>query len=296
MNVLVVGAGGTGEEIIRNLLKIERVSKIFIFNRSINSSKALKFKLKSLKIVPFENLNELKSLDYVILTLSGMSVASRHLSIKKVSNTFDLRQEELKYNLGGIVEMLPFFRRMPTKTKIVVVTNPVDEIANFLKTILPKREIFGFGLQLDVKRYSDLLGKKVSCIGMHGKAIPLLGLKSSLEYDAVSKKVDSILFEKVRKSGIPHKFAGEEFGKYFNFIIGDKAEKVYTSYYLKKSFHGVKDISISLPYIVKSGKIVGIENIKLSKLEIMKLKKDVKELKFSVDRLLNAYKGLVAYE
>lgn len=296
VKVLIIGAGNTGESIVENLSPLRKVSKIFLFNRSFESSEFLSKKLKSKKILPVKNLSSLSNLDFVIVTLSGMSVSSRNVSFRKSKSTYEMRQDELKYNLGAFIEIIPFFRSLSRKTKIIIVTNPVDELSNYLKKILPNKEIFGFGLQLDVKRYSDYLGKEVDCIGLHGKAIPILGLKTDKDYDSLSKKVDSILVSKVRKFGIPHKFAGREFKNYFVKFLSNKKVEIYTSYYLNKEFFGIKGILVALPFYVKKGKIVGIKNLNLSLVEENRLKNEIKELNSSINKIISSHKSLISYK
>ena len=59
-------------------------------------------------------------------------------------------------------------KNISKNTKIIIVTNPVDEITNYLRITLKNNNIFGFGMDLDARRYSKVLGLPTLCIGTHG--------------------------------------------------------------------------------------------------------------------------------
>ena len=67
-----------------------------------------------------------------------------------------------------------------------------------------------------LKITEKVLGKKVYCIGTHGKAIPLINSKNEKEYNQLYKKIDNDLLQYIREHGIPHKMAGINFS-----FIGD---------------------------------------------------------------------------
>ena len=75
-----------------------------------------------------------------------------------------------------------------------------DEITNYLRIILKNDRVFGFGLDLDARRYSKILGKQVFCIGTHGKAIPLINSSSESDYDTLYKKTDTELMSYIRRN------------------------------------------------------------------------------------------------
>jgi malate/lactate dehydrogenase len=166
-----------------------------------------------------------------------------------------------------------------TDTKLlIVVSNPIDEITNYLLKNLPNKEIFGFGMQLDVKRFSKTLNKEIDCVGLHGLAIPLINSNSNKYYEELSKKVDKELFDFVRQHGIPHKITGNEFVNFFEKLISKREEIIYASHYLKQEFYGIKNIAISLPFIIKNTKIIGVKKLQLNDIERRKLFESVKQL------------------
>jgi len=295
MKILLIGCGLTGGAIASNLLKLSVVKEVALYSRTIKSAKALAFDLDNSKIKVIEKLDKISDFDYVVIALSGMSDSAREESIFKRKTTFEVRQDELKYNLGAITGLINYLKKISNKTKIIVVTNPVDEITNYLRIILKNDRVFGFGLDLDARRYSKILGKQVFCIGTHGKAIPLINSSSESDYDTLYKKTDTELMSYIRRNGIPHNLAGEAFANFFNKFFSKKGEILHICYYLKKEFSGVKDISISLPFIVKRGRVLRIVNLNINKVEKRRFQKLAKQLKKSVKHILTTHKELISY-
>jgi len=201
-----------------------------------------------------------------------------------------------QFNIGAITHLIESLRTFPQETKIIVVTNPVDEITNYLRIMLSKENVLGFGLELDTKRYEKVLGKKVYCIGTHGKAIPLINSKNEKEYNQLYKKIDNDLLQYIREHGIPHKMAGINFREFFEKLNSAKKEVIHVSFHLKKYFLGVKDISISLPCEVKKGKIIDIVKIQANQIERNKFIESAEELKNSITHIIETHKRLIEYK
>ncbi len=265
MNILIIGYGNTGKEIVKNLVKLSYVKTIFIFDpfiKNVRDNKKIKF------------LNKLKNtnFDYVIITFSTIS-SKKRINIAKIkTNNFDVRHIELKSNIKKIKEYISFLNTLNKQTKIIVVTNPIDEITNYLQKKIKDKTIIGFGMELDAKRFSKEFNKKVTCIGLHGKAIPLLNLKSKLNYKKLQKKVDLTLLKFVRANGIPSKFVGLVFFKFFKKLNSNQKNKLLLCY-------KIGTLSISIPFKVQKGKMLNPVNIKLNKIEIELFKNEIKELK-----------------
>ena len=296
MKILLIGCGLTGKAIVSNLLGFSFIDQIALYSRTIKSSNALKDQLNSTKINVIENLDSIINFQYIIVTLSGMSDGVREESMFKCKTTYEVRQDELKYNLGALAGLIKPLKKIRRDAKVIVVTNPVDEITNFLRIILKNENVFGFGLDLDSKRYSNLLGREILCIGTHGKAVPLINSNLESDYDNLFKKVDSELMSYIRRNGIPHNAAGEAFAKFFSKFISKKKQILHVSYYLKKYFQGVNNISISLPCEVNKGKILGIADFKVNSIEKKRFQKLVKQLKQSVNHILMTHKKLISYK
>jgi L-lactate dehydrogenase len=296
MNLLLIGCGRTGRAIAENMLDLNFVKTLFLYSRTSKSSKSLSLDLNSKKVKVVEDIKSLKNIDFIIITLSGMSDTAREESFYQSETTYQVRQDELKFNIGAITHLIEDLRNFSQKTSIIVVTNPVDEITNYLRIMLNKENVLGFGLELDAKRYEKALGKKVYCLGTHGKAVPLINSKNEKEYEVLSKKIDNTLLEYIRKYGIPHKMAGINFKEFFEKLNSKKKEVIHISFYLKDSYLGVKNISISLPCEVKLGKIIKIAKIQVNEIEKNRFIESAEELKKSVQYIIETHKKLIEYE
>ena len=285
MRCLVIGAGGAGKSIIQGLIKIKRVSEVYIMNRTLESSKRAADEMDSLKVKVFKK-TRVPFLDYVILTLCAVDMNERIKNILESENTYQVRQRELEKNLFAVKKKLSFFKALPEKTKIIVVTNPVDGIENYLKNKLPKREIFGFGLQLDANRYSKVLKKSITVIGVHGKSIPLLNFPEEKSYDLLYKKVDEPFLKYIKWNGLPYHIYKKEFKKYFSNLISNKKSLIYTSYFLKNYLNKIFRVSIGFPFYIKKGEVVGMKKIKLNNIEMKRLERDAKILKKSIKKFI----------
>src|SRR3989344_543259 len=268
MRILLIGCGRTGRVIAEGLLKLKLgIGEILLYSRTPKDAKLLASDLKSSKLKVIEKLKKLPKLDYVIIALSAVSDEARNERMLKRSDTYQVRQDELKFNIGALTDLISYLKSVPKTTTIIVVTNPVYELTNFLRITLNHPKILGFGPELDAARYSKALGKQVFCIGVHGRAVPLISAKSEKKYRDLLKKIDKELLSRIRKHGIPYKIAGKLFSRFFRKLNSKKVETIYASYYLSKEFAGVKDISISLPFKAKKGEIIGVEGLKLNKIE-----------------------------
>ncbi len=252
MNILIIGLGKVGSRIAQNVSKLNYVKEIFSYE--LGKKKNINSKIKSLR--PLQNVK----IDYVFITLSRLKKEQRKKLCTKVKNTVELRHHELKCNLQAIKKYLPYFKKMPRSTKFIVLTNPMDEITNFLQFNLPDKQVIGFGSSLDKKRLSTVLKKKIECLGLHGQNIPIINLGSKTDYSAIINKADDQLLRYVKKSGIPVKKTADLFLEFFK-TLNSKKEKVLNVCALNK------DICISRPFWVKNGKILKPLKINLNKIE-----------------------------
>ncbi len=297
MKVLLVGCGRVGGEIAESLVKKQYVKTLFLYSRTIKSSKALAYDLKNGKVKVVSHIEDVNNPDYVIIALSNQSEAARRESFHTRGNTYHVRQDELIFNLGAITQLSKSLKKICKDTKIIVVTNPVDEFTNYLRIIMNYNNIFGFGLSLDALRYSKLLKRKVLCIGSHGKAIPLLDLKTKKNYEKLHNEIDGGVIKYLRKRGMTHKITGDEFSNFFDKLNSPKETNILVaSYLLKDPFLGVKGIAISIPFHVKKGKIISPADVNVSSLERELFLKQVKELKQSVEHILWIHERLISYQ
>lgn len=290
MKILLIGCGKTGGEIAKNLIGLPEVEKIYLLSKIYDEARFLEKSLNNSKakaITSMDNLDNISSIDYTIIALANIPKEEREKSFHLYKTSHDMRQHELRFNFYGIKHIANSLKPHSPKIKFVIVTNPSEEITNYLQKTLNNKNVFGFGTHLDAKRYSKVIGKEVMCLGPHGKAFPLINAKTHEKYDSLLKEVDNELIEHLKKKGMPKEEVGLEFREFFEKLNGKKESTLHICSYLHKPFLGVKDISISLPFKVKSGKVIGPARIKANKIEKEKFKKLADELRISVDKLIN---------
>lgn len=296
MRILLIGTGLTGGAIAHHILQSKKVTQLYLYSRTLKSSQTLAHRLKNTRALAIEHLTPSIKPDHVIIVLSGMSASARKENLVKSKTSYEYRQNELKYNLGAMTSILSYLRTLPKTTKIIVLTNPVDELTNYLGIILHRADIIGFGLDLDARRYSKLLKKNVYCVGTHGKAIPLINLDSQKKYDTLYKELDSALMAYIRKNGMTHKIVGPVFCEFFAKLIDKKTHTLHLSTYLNTSFYGVKNIAISAPFVVRNGKILGPAKVTLNSIERDRFQKSAEQLQKSVHHIIETHKKLISYK
>ena len=273
MRILVIGYGQTGFQIVKNLSKIKTVDEILIFD-PLTNNKLIDNKTKFLK-----SLNTNKIIDYIIISFSSISQSKRKQIYKKYNTSYDVRQSELNSNLNTLKKYIPFLKKISKRSKIIVVTNPMDVLTNYLQIKLKSSNVYGFGMELDAQRYSKELNKTINCIGLHGKAIPILNLKTKKEYIKLEKTIDTKLMTYLKENGTPHEFAGLQFNKFFKELISNKNKKILISCKLV-------DISISYPFIVNKGNIIKPVNITLNNIEKELFLDEIQQLRKTIKKLI----------
>ncbi len=273
MNLLFIGFGNTGKSIANKLKSILEIKEIYYFNKNKIVSN-----YNSLKIKEISNYN----IDYCIITLSTMLISKRK-KLANSSSSYELRHKELKDNIKEIKILVPYLKK--TNAKIIIVSNPIDEIVTYLTPVLKNKEVIGFGVTLDSKRYSKKLNKIVDCIGTHGKAIPLINLKNKNEYHKLHSKIDKQLVLYVAKHGIPYELVTDEFNIWFKKLISKKENTLTISKYITKEIYGLKNVALSLPYFVKNRDIIAPKKLNLTKLEKQLLKEQGKLVKDNLKKI-----------
>jgi malate/lactate dehydrogenase len=285
MRVLLVGCGRVGRAIARHLIKKLYLKNLFLYDRSITNSMRLAHDLKSKKVRVVLEIKKVNNPNYVIIALSNQSDTSR-LQNFNTKTTHQARLDELPFNIGEIKQLAKSLKKICKNSKIIVVTNPVDEFTNYLRNIMDYNDVVGFGASLDALRYSRYLKKKVLCIGEHGKAIPLLGLKTIKDYENLRREIDRRVVKVMNEEGMTHKMVGKEFSVFFDKLNDRKGTSVLVAtYLLKKSFLGVKDIAIAIPFNVKKGKIFQPVDVKVSSLERKLFLEEAEELRLSIGQI-----------
>jgi len=180
--------------------------------------------------------------------------------IHNEKNMFSLIQRELKYNLPEIRILSKELKKLPIKTKIIVLTNPADKITNYLIKEL-KQKVIGFGGELDALRFKKYLNKPVFCIGLHNQCIPLIDFKSKKEIVQVNRGISDNMIKQLKKVKMTHKITGIMFRDFFIKLNSNKESIVHMCYSKDNK------LAITRPFYVKKGNILGSVPLKMNKLE-----------------------------
>lgn len=285
MKILIMGCGKTGGAIAENLIDLPYVKKIYLLSKYLDEAKKLENELNSSKVHSTKSINDIDDVDYAIIALSNIPKKEREKTFYKYNNTYDMRRHELKFNFKSIKDIGKELKPHSKKIRYIIVTNPSDEVTNYLQHFLGHKNVFGFGTHLDAKRYSKILKREVLCLGPHGRAFPLINADSEEVYDLLLKESDENIIKHLRKKGIQHKLVGIAFRDFFKKLNSKKAV-VHVCSYLKKPFFGVKNMSISAPFEVKNKRITKPKKIKVNEIEKKRFKSFAKELKISVNNLI----------
>lgn len=188
----------------------------------------------------------------------------------KYNTTYDLRKYELVENISSLKKIIDYL----LNSKVMVVSNPVDDIVTFLSKNT-NLDVIGFGISLDALRYSNYFKQKINCIGLHGFSVPLKVLKNKTHFLKSYSAVDLKLFNSFKVNGINYDLVSKEFELFFNKLNLDKQNTLYLSKYISKDILGIENVSLSLPYFVKNGTVVKLKKIKITNLEKKLLKENL---------------------
>jgi malate/lactate dehydrogenase len=293
MKTLLVGCGATGQAMALKIYDLPFISSLDLYSRSGKTAVSLQNSLKSPKVNAIQSISEIYNL--IIVALSGMSSSERWQSFHDRPTTYMVRQDELKFNLGGIIELIPILKKQK-KARIIVITNPVDEVTNFLNLRLNRKDIIGFGLELDAVRYGQILNSaQTFCFGTHGKAFPVLNDNVKKHYTDIYNLSDSRVFEFIRRNGMTTEITSNAFRKFIlSFYSKDKTICQFT-YYVKNNSEYPFGLSYGLPRYVQNGKVLGLVSLNLNKIENSILLQVTNQLKQSLKRLILAEEKLQLY-
>lgn len=189
------------------------------------------------RYTPLEKLEEqgdLEKIDMILLTFSAITSEEREKYMEELDNTYDIRLKELGPNISELEDLLPTLRDFPEDTPIVVLTNPTDEVATYLVKKLGRKNIYGYGAELDRLRLEGELDREIPhVVGLHGKAMPVLG-KDMDFYKDLYERADRKLLEKIKKNGIPNKKVGIEVSHFLEKFFSSRENPYHLGIFSKK--------------------------------------------------------------
>jgi len=178
-NILIIGAGAVGS-FSAAVMARKQLGTIYLYDiigdlsigKALDINQASPYLYTDTRVIGCNRFEEVPGADVVVITAGH----ARHAGMTRL----DLLNKNLAVaeELGNTI-----MARFP-KAKVLIVTNPVDVLAWFLKTRWPDMNVFGLGCSLDTMRFryfiAEEVGGSVDCsrgmvIGTHNDdMIPLV--------------------------------------------------------------------------------------------------------------------------
>ncbi|HHO76863.1 MAG TPA: malate dehydrogenase [Deltaproteobacteria bacterium] len=178
-DILIIGAGAVGS-FCAAVMARKQLGTIYLYDiiedlavgKALDINQASPYLYTDTRVIGCNRLEEVPGADVIVITAGH----ARHAGMTRL----DLLNKNLLVatDLGKTI-----MARFP-KAKVLIVTNPVDVLAWFLKTRWPDMNVFGLGCSLDTMRFryfiAEEVGGSVDCargmvIGTHNDdMIPLV--------------------------------------------------------------------------------------------------------------------------
>lgn len=288
MKITIIGAGNVGATCADIIAQKNIVNKIILLDikKNLAEGKAIDiaqnasiFGYNTKIIGVTDNYSKTESSDIVIIT-SG--------SVRKPGMT---RDDILIYNAKIVKYVTKQIIKYSPKTKIIVVSNPLDIMTYIVyKTAnIDSKYIFGMSGLLDSSRYNRLIADKLKCaiedihsliLGSHGDTmIPLIRYTSisGIPISELLTKYDiKNIIERTKKGGgeiidllgISAWYApAAAIAKMIEIIVKDSKKIISCSSFLQGEY-GIKNIYIGVPVILGKEGIEKIIELKLNKEEM----------------------------
>lgn len=144
---------------------------------------------------------------------------------KEYQSTHEIRLKETILNKELVEEFVKKMKGL--KTTIIVLTNNSDLFTQYLRKKLNRLNVYSFGLELDKKRFSNLIGKDIEVVGHHGLAIPLIKNPNKQNYLKITREADKMVLDSIKNNKLNYKFIAKVFANYLkNFNAKKKKEKL----------------------------------------------------------------------
>jgi len=225
--------------------------------------------------------------DYSILEGSDIVAVTAGSARKPGMSRLDLAMK----NAGIIKDVARKIMESSPKSKILVITNPVDLMTYVMwkESGKPRNEVFGMGNMLDsirLKRTLHELGvkniNKAWILGEHGDSMfisrTLIDAENVPELDKVLSEVRFVAAEVIKRKGAT--FYGPAIAAYrmINAVLNNTKEEMPASVILKGEF-GFSDVSVGVPAIIGKNGVEKIVEYSLDPQDMENLRNSVNLLK-----------------
>ena len=304
MKISIIGAGNVGSTTAMRLAQ-EGLGEIILIDviKGLAQGKALDLEdarplLKhNYQIEGSDDISKIKGSDIIVIT-AGFA--------RKPGMT---REELLQKNSAILKDICANIKNLSPKAILIVVTNPLDLMVNFVLKItgFKPQKVLGMGVSLDAARLSNLISKELNIpvtdieavvIGSHGEGmLPLPRFSKvkgvSLDEFIADNKIDGLVDKTVNRGAEIVSLLGSG-SAYFapsaavcamvRAIAKDEKRVIGACAYLNGEY-GIKDICIGVP--CRLGK-EGVEQI----VELELNKKELELLKISAESIRRLTKQL----
>ncbi len=253
MKVAVIGLGNVGWTLVGLLIKNEKISELLIASSSEHKNKACLLDIAS--AYP-EYVNKVKPSRYAGLSSADVIVLTSGVQIKHDDPNQDIFKEN-----SQITEKILSQINFKKEAILICLGTPVDKITPFAQLItkLPKKQVFGFGGDLDFRRLKYVLSKlninstNAHIIGEHGKkTIPVFKCDSEEVYKKITHQVRYYLGEISNLAGAPRNLATAIL---LNELINSIAFNKDALHYVC-GYHSKYERYLTWPYLVSKNGIV----------------------------------------
>ena len=225
------------------------------------------------------------------------------------------RQDRMDLALGNARVIAPMAQTIGTvapRTKILVVTNPVDVMTCVARKYsgLKPNQVFGLGTHLDSMRLKSLIASyfkvhvsevHTRIVGEHGDSmVPLWsattigGIKIS-NLPAFSHLPVQEIIESVKTSGqliIKNKGStvygpGEAIASLVQTVLGDENRILTVSAYIKSEVHGIGDVCIGVPARINRHGAFPIA-IRIDESEVIAFRESVEKIRSNTQKILSS--------
>jgi len=294
MKVAIIGAGNVGAMVASRIIDADLADVVLVDvvpglakGKALDISDARPILSSSKKILGTENLEDIKGVDFVVITAGlarkpGMS-----------------REDLLKKNTQIIRDVALQIKKYCIDPVVIVVTNPLDVMSYLVMktTQFASRKVIGMAGVLDSSRFVNIVSEKMDDVdasgifmmGSHGDS--MVSINRSGE---ISEKLFSESSDRARDRGAEIVSYLKSGSAYFapsaavfymlKSILKNEGKTVCASTYLKGEY-GEKDIYIGVPVILDSSGVKEIIEIELTDKEKKAFKRSAQKIRESITNM-----------
>jgi malate dehydrogenase len=306
--ILIVGAGMVGSSCAASMAA-RRLGSIYLFDiiedlakgRAMDINQSLPAHGSDSSIIGCNRIEEAGESEFVVVTAGSARQAGM------------TRLDLLKHNAQVVRSLAPQIASQSPKACVLLVTNPVDVLTWYLKTLCPDMHIFGFGCSLDTIRFRYFIAQAAHVsvesvqgifIGTHDDnmipltgyatigGIPISSFLSSNEIEEVitlTRTAGSTIVN-LMKTHSGHYAAGEVIASIAEAVLLDKGMTFPLSVWLTGEY-GYSDICLALPCIVDLNGVREIIKIDLNEQERSHLDICARSMSTQIDSLKEFIQG-----